>query len=156
MQVKKVLKGKELKSLENLIRKNYGYKFDFSEFTVFLTSEQRVWLIDKGVNLNLLKTLRRCYMLGMYFGKLKRNNKIKLSIEGAMLIGEKAKKNVVTVNEDEAEKFIYGMNVKPQELIDCELHNFVIVKCSDNVLGCGILREGFVENLTPKARTIKL
>jgi len=85
---------------------------------------------------------------------LKRNKKIKLSIEGALMVGKRAIKNIVFVDEEEAIKFMEGYDVKPKEKVNCELHNFVLVKKNDDILGVGILREGYVENLIPKARRL--
>ena len=84
----------------------------------------------------------------------KRNQKIKLSIEGAIMVGKNAKKNIVVVGEEEAVKFVQGYDVKAEKLIEAEINNFVLVRYGNDIIGVGILREGCIENLVPKARRL--
>ena len=152
MQIEKVLGRREKKALEELLEKNYGCRIALQDYNIFMTAEEKIWLASPSINFSIFDVLKRCYRIGIYFGKLKRNNKIKLSIEGAMIVGKKARKNVVVINKEEAKKFMQGYDVVPDELIEAEMHNFVIVKCGDDIMGTGILRDGYVENLIPKAR----
>ena len=87
---------------------------------------------------------------------MKRNNKIKLSIEGANIVGKKATKNVALINEKEAIKFIEGNDIYNFKEVNCELNNFIILKNGEDIIGVGILRNGYIENLIPKARRMKL
>lgn len=153
MQIKEILNEKEVEDIEKLIERNYGCRINLKRYKLFKTGEEKIWIISKDANIELSNKLR-CYTMGLYFGKLKRNNKIKLSIEGAIIVGREAKKNVAILDENECLKFIEGENVKPVNLINCEKNNFVIVKMGEDVIGVGILRENFIENLTPKARRI--
>ena len=152
MQIEKVLGRKEKRELESRIEKNYGCKIGLEKYNIFMTKEEKIWLASPSINFSIFDILKRCYRIGIYFGKLKRNNKIKLSMEGAMIVGKKATKNVVFLDIKEAEKFMQGYDVVPDKLMEAEMHNFVIVKCGDDVIGTGILRDGYVENLIPKAR----
>jgi NOL1/NOP2/fmu family ribosome biogenesis protein len=154
MQIKKVLNEREIEEIEAIIEKNYGCKAGLHDYKVFVTGEEKIWVISKDIDFGLFDVLKRCYRIGIYFGKLKRNGKIKLSIEGAIIVGRNARRNIVVVSEEEAKKFMQGYNVKAKEMIDAELHNFVLVKCKDDFIGVGILREGYVENLVPKARRL--
>ncbi|MCD6330738.1 MAG: hypothetical protein J7L80_00875 [Thermoplasmata archaeon] len=155
MQIKKVLSKKEIEDIEAILEKNYGCKIDLKKFFIFMTSDNKIWIANKEAE-NVIKGLRRCYRIGIYFGKLKRNNKIKLSIEGALMVGRNANKNIAVVDEKEAIKFMEGYDVSDFKAINAELHNFIIVKNDKNdVLGAGILREGYIENLIPKARRLK-
>ncbi|MCD6477734.1 MAG: hypothetical protein J7K87_01900 [Candidatus Aenigmarchaeota archaeon] len=156
MQVKKVLSRDEKKKLEKIIKEKYGCDIDIKNFIVFLTGEDKIWIANGDFDTSLLKDIKRIYSMGLYFGRLKRNDKIKLSIEGSNLIGKKARKNLVELDKKEAEKFMLGMDVKPQRIINSNLNEFVIVRHGDYTLGSGLLRDGFVENLTPKARRISL
>lgn len=156
MQIKKILDEKDIKKIEEIIERNYGCRFGMQSYNAFITSEEKIWLVSKSIDFGLFKKIKRCYRIGIYFGKLKRNNKIKLSIEGANLIGKNASKNIAILNDKEAIKFIEGYDVKADELINCELNNFVLIKHKDDVLGVGILRQGHIENLTPKARRLKI
>ncbi len=152
MQIKKVLNEKEIEEIEDIIEKNYGCKVGLHSYKVFMTGEEKIWIVSKDIDFRLFDVLKRCYRIGIYFGKLKRNKKIKLSIEGAIMVGRKAKRNIVIVGEEEAKNFIQGYDVKAKEMIDAELHNFILVKHKEDFIGVGILRDGYVENLVPKAR----
>ena len=154
MQIKKVLSSKEIREIETIIEKNYGCKVGLHNYRVFMTGEEKIWIASKDIDFGIFDVLKRCYRIGIYFGKLKRNRKIKLSIEGAMIVGRKARRNIVVVSEEEAKKFMRGYDVKAKEMIDAELHNFVLVKWKDDFIGVGILREEYVENLVPKARRL--
>lgn len=154
MQIKKVLSSKEIREIETIIEKNYGCKVGLHNYRVFMTGEEKIWIASKDIDFGIFDVLKRCYRIGIYFGKLKRNRKIKLSIEGAMIVGRKATKNVVFIGEKEAIKFIQGYDVRADKLINAEKNNFVIVKCGNAIIGTGILRDDYIENLVPKARRI--
>ncbi len=150
----KVLDKEELKELEEIIEKNYGVKFKFDSL-VLKSSRDKIWLVSKDfskINFDKIKA----NSIGLYFGRLKRNNKIHLSIEGTQLIGPNATKNIVEVDEENMRRFLQGLNVKPKKMINCEVNNFVVIKYKDDFLGSGILREDYVENLLPKTRRIYL
>jgi len=154
MQIEKVLGRKEKRALKKLLEKNYGWSPELEKYNIFMTGEEKIWFASSSINFSIFDVLKRCYRIGIYFGKFKRNEKIKLSIEGAMIVGKKAKKNVVIIDRKEARKFMQGYDVLPLKMIDAEIHNFVIVKCGDDIMGTGILRDGYVENLIPKARRL--
>ncbi len=154
MQIKKILNGREIEEIEGIIEKNYGCKAGLHNYKVFMTGEEKIWIVSNDLDFNLFNTLKRCYRIGIYFGKLKRNQKIKLSIEGAMMVGRKARRNIVMLNKEEAVKFVQGYDAKAEKLIEAEINNFVLVKHREDIIGVGILREGYVENLIPKARRL--
>ncbi len=148
------LTKREIKEIEEIIRKNYGANFKFKDI-VFKTSKDKIWILSRMFkNIDISRVVINS--AGLYFGRLKRNKKIKLSIEGAQLIGENATKNIVEVDEEEAKRFIQGLNIKRFKKVNAELNNFVLVKYKKDILGVGILRETHVENLLPKSRRIYL
>ena len=144
----------EIKRLENLLEKNYGAKIRFKD-KIFKTSEEKVWLVSKEA-LDFDFSKLKVNSVGLYFGKLKRNEKIQLSVEGVQLVGKKAKKNIVIIDEENLKKFLQGFDFSAQKLIDCETNNFVLIKHEDDFIGTGILRENYIENILPKARRIFL
>ncbi len=154
MQIKKVLNEKEIREIEEIIEKNYGCKINLRKYKIFLTREDKIWLVNKKLNFDIFRNIKRCYRIGIYFGKLKRNKKIKLSIEGALLVGKRAVKNIAILDDKEALRFMQGYDAKVYELLNCEINNFVLVKNNNDVIGVGILRDGYIENLVPKARRI--
>ncbi|MEM5836132.1 MAG: hypothetical protein QW040_04100 [Candidatus Aenigmatarchaeota archaeon] len=151
MQVKE-MSEEEIEHLENLLEKNYGVEIDF-EGKLFKTSVEKIWIASKEV-FELDSSKLRVNALGLYLGKLKRNEKIQLSVEGAQLVGEKAKKNIAIINEENLEKYLQGFDFSAHKLINCEKNNFVLLKFREDFVGTGILRENYIENILPKARRI--
>lgn len=151
MQIKKIMNKKEIEELKRIIKKNYGVIPDIEK--AFLTSDDKIWITSSAIDFKIFDVLKRCYRIGIYFGRLKRNDKIKLSMEGAIMVG-KATKNVAIVDDENAMKFLRGEDIKEFEPIECEENNFVIVRRGKDAIGVGILRDGYIENLVPKARRI--
>lgn len=152
MQIDKILNEKEVERIEKIIEKNYGVAPDFSDFVVFITSKEKIWIVTK----KFLDFYNKIEMnaAGLYIGKLKRNDKIHLSLEGMHLFLKKANKNIVKLSEDNMKKFMQGFDVSEFENINCDINNFVLVKHKEDFVGTGILREGKIENLLPKSRRI--
>ncbi|MFH8080339.1 MAG: hypothetical protein QXO84_00445 [Candidatus Aenigmatarchaeota archaeon] len=154
MQIKKILSSKEIKEIENIIRKNYDSSFKLRDYFVFLTADDKLWICSLDLKKIELKKLKRINAIGLYFGKLKRNEKIQLSIEGSMLVGKTAKKNVAIV--EKIEEYMEGKNVSCN-CLNCEKDNFVIVKNCEDFFGTGVLRENCIlENILPKSRRLEL
>ena len=155
MQIKKikVLEKEEVENLERMVEKNYGTRAGLDRFLVMISAEERIWLASKEImNLDMRKF--PVNSTGMNFGKIKRNDKISLTVEGAQMIGKQAIKNVVVLDEENAKKFLQGSNIKPQQEINCEYHNFVIIKSGEDFLGSSLLTEEGIKNLLPKSRRI--
>lgn len=150
MQAEKINK----KEILRIIEKNYGCEIKIKG-NFLKTSREKVWLVSEGImNLKLKLQINSA---GLYFGKLKRNNKIQLSIEGAQLIGKIARKNIVEIDEEQAKRFLEGFDIQVSNIKNCEINNFVILKFGKDIIGCGILREGGkIENLLPKNRRLYL
>jgi len=146
MQVKKV----SSREVEELIKESYNSELSLSNFNVFLRKDQKVFLASKGIPTTLVE--RSDYLL--YFGVIKRNRKIQLSVEGSQLVGKTAKKNIAILDEENISKFVEGLTAKPKELIDCSLGSFVLVKHGNDFFGSGILREECIEGYIPKDRRI--
>ena len=151
-----LLEMPQVKEIERIIEKNYGTKIDLVKYSVFKTSnDEKIWIASKnifGVDLSKLAV----NSIGLYLGKLKRNEKINLSTEGSQLIGETATKNVVFVDKENVRKFLQGMSVKPEKTVNAESHNFVIIRTEKEILGSSLLTEEGIRNLLPKSRRIGL
>ena len=86
---------------------------------------------------------------GVYFGKLE-GGEIRLSIEGAQLIGKKVKRNIIEIDQDKAVNWMKGEDLK----VESEAQGYVILKWKNYYLGCGKLQNGTIENYVPKDRRI--
>lgn len=155
MQIKKIkfLSKKEVKRIEKMIEKNYGAKLDFKNLALAITGKDKIWIFPKQV-LSLEISKLRLNSIGLYFGRLKANEKIRLSIEGCQLVGKHARKNIAILDESEVEKFIRGNDVDVKKSIECEENNFALVKFKDDFIGTGKFFKNKVENLIPKSRRL--
>jgi len=146
-----ILEAEQIKYIENIIEKNYGTVFDLNRFLVLKTCEEKIWIASRDMaDVDFSKLAANS--VGLYFGKLKRNNKINLSTEGCQMVGKNATKNVVIVDKESAAKFLKGEDVFPTEAANCESQNFVILKCNEDFLGSSLFVDGKIKNILPKSR----
>lgn len=144
-----LLNTRDLREIEDILKKNYDCNFRLRDYIVILTADDKVWICSKDIAKIEIKNLKRVNAMGLYFGKIKRNNKIQLSIEGSMLVGRTAKKNIALLeNISDYIKGKDGVGICE----NCEKDNFVIIKHENDFFGCGILREDRIENILPKSR----
>ena len=150
MQAKKMSEN-EKKELERIVEKNYGAKIDLSSFDYYINNRNEIYIVSKSIDERLISIAS---YVGMYFGRLKRNEKIQLSVEGSQIVGKQANKNIAIVDDENLSRYIEGLECKWSELINCETNNFVLIKNGNDFFGSGILREDKIESLVPKARRI--
>ena len=89
--------------------------------------------------------------IGIYFGQIDKRGELRLSIEGAMLVGPTAKKNVVELNDKELEEWIRGINLDKKT----GKQGYLILKHGGNFVGCGKAYSEGILNHVPKERRIK-
>ncbi|NJE01373.1 hypothetical protein [Thermococcus sp. JdF3] len=89
---------------------------------------------------------------GVYFGRVESDG-IRLSIEGSFLVGPKATKNVVELDDGRAKRYLAGESV---EIEDKELHGWVIVRWRFYYLGSAKAKEGRLINYVPGERRLRL
>ncbi len=88
---------------------------------------------------------------GVYFARIESDG-IRLSIEGSFLVGPKATKNVVELDEEKARRYLAGESVE----IDENLHGWVIVKWRSYFLGSAKAKERKLINYVPGDRRLRL
>jgi NOL1/NOP2/fmu family ribosome biogenesis protein len=152
MQAKKA-SLKEIEDIEKIIEKNYGTKLDLSNYEVYINKRGEIFLASKSISI-VENLIEKSSYFGLYIGKLKRNQKIQLSVEGSQIVGKQANKNIAILDDENIFKFMEGLPAKWKELINCEKNNFVLIKNNNDFFGSGILREDFIENYVPKGRRI--
>jgi len=149
-----VLNSKRIKGITNLLQQQWGFHDRLNQG--FLQKENDIFLvtididkIDLGeVNVN---------SLGLYFGEL-RHDTLRLSIEGSQIIGKKANKNVLSLNDEQLQQWLKGEDIELKE--NSEIKNsssdyenkFVIIKHNNDFFGCGRIKDGNLLNFVPKSR----
>ncbi len=148
MQNLKILNSKERKKILGLLEENWGFneKLDY----VFLETEKRKIYIAKKEIFDLDTSQLRVNSVGIYFAEARVG--IRLSIEGSQIVGPKAAKNVVELDDKEARQWMEGNDLdKP-----VETESFVILKHNNDFLGSGkSTKEGKILNYVPKTRRLR-
>ncbi len=148
MQNLKILNSKEKKRILGMLEQNWGFneKLDYA----FLESEKGKIYISNREIFDLEISELRTNSVGIYFAEAKVG--IRLSIEGSQIIGPKASKNVVELDDKEARQWMEGNDLdKP-----VETESFVILKHKDDFLGSGkATKEGKILNYVPKNRRLR-
>ena len=89
--------------------------------------------------------------MGLYIGRNDRG-KIRLSVEGAQIVGKSAQKNICEI--DDVWNFLRGFDVSPTKMIKCDDNEYVLVKYKTDIIGVAKLEGGTLKNILPKARKI--
>lgn len=146
----KILNSKEIKEIYKLIEKQWGAKIKL-DYGFLRNNKNRIFIINNDIS-KIDTSKLRLNSVGMYFCEDDRAG-IRLSIEGSQIIGQKAAKNVVELDEDDAKKWFRGEDIE-KECHDCD--GFVILKNKDDFLGSGKYKNGRILNYLGKSRRISL
>ena len=101
----KILNGREIKETFELIEKQWGAKVKI-DYGFLKNSKGRIFIISKDISKIDISKLR-LNSVGMYFCEIDSKG-IRLGIEGSQIIGPKATKNIVELDEEETRKWFKG------------------------------------------------
>jgi len=99
--------------------------------------------------LNILDANLRIENIGIYFAK-EQIDGIRLTFDGIQLFKEKINKNIIELNDKQAEKWLKG-----QDLLIKSDNNFKILKYKNEFIGCGKSTGERITNFVPKERRLK-
>ncbi len=146
----KILNNKEIKEVLELVEKQWGAKLKL-DYGFLKNPKGRYFIINKDISKIDISKLR-LNSVGMYFCEID-NSGIRLSIEGTQIIGQKAAKNIVELNEDETRKWFKGEDIE-KECKNCR--GFVILKHKNDFLGNGKYANGKILNYVGKTRRVNV
>ena len=145
----KILNKKEIKHILGMIKSQWNADADL-DYVFLKTEKGKIYIVNKEIaKIDLVKL--RVNSIGLYFGEIK-NGEIRLSIEGSQIVGQKAEKNVLELDENEAKEWMQGNDLEKET----GASGFFIIKYKDDFLGCGKYKDGKIFNFIGKARRIKL
>jgi NOL1/NOP2/fmu family ribosome biogenesis protein len=148
----RILNRREAEVFEAKIEMLYGAKESLREFTVLLSGkDEKIWIANKDLFQIPIEKLR-VNSVGLYFGRVD-NGKLRLSVEGAGIIGPKADKNVVELDETHLWDFLRGFDIELKENIP-ETKDYVLVKHKNDWLGIAKMEGNVLKNAMPKSRKI--
>lgn len=135
----KILNSKEKKEVFEKLKQQYGVDIDKNnlDYTFIINKDNRIYIISNDIQKVLSENIR-IDNIGLYFGEIYKD-KIRLSIEGAQLIGEKAIKNIYDLSYEQMISWIKGNDIFFDETGD----DFVILRYKNpktqkyDILGCG-------------------
>ena len=140
-----ILNSKEKKELFSQIKEQWGAEYH-TEHGLLRNSEDKIYLINHTLSSVDVSRLR-INSLGLYIAEWKKNS-LRLSIEGAQLIGPLATKNVVEISKEEVGRWLMGEDLKTNP----NYRGFAIIKCAGDYLGSGHCKEGVILNFVGKNR----
>lgn len=145
----KILNGKEIKRILAMLEKQWGF-IEPLDYAFLETEKSKIYIANKEIfNLDLSKL--RINSIGFYFAEVR--DGIRLSIEGSQIVGPKATKNVIELNENEKKEWMSGLDLDKET--DCT--GFVIIKYKDDFLGSGkATADKRILNYVPKVRRMQL
>ena len=108
-------------------------------------------LRDKRIADEIVRKLKEMNVQSIGIAIARVGRVIKPTSNFLQIFGKYAKKKIVKLDEKEALDYIKGLDIKK----DCREKGYVIVKFGEDVLGCGLAKEGWIKNQIPKARRVK-
>ncbi len=147
MEKLQILNTREIKDILKKIKEQWGADFS-KKYAFLMNNKNRIFLVNRDVSRIDLERIK-INNIGMYFGTISKG-KLRLSIEGAQLVGPKAKKNIIELDDGEARIYFGGFDLEKKT----KEKGFVIIKHNDNYLGTGKATGNKILNYTPKERRI--
>ena len=129
--------------VKRLLIENYGYA---PELIYEIRGNHSKVYAYKPCQLKINDTGRR----GIYFGRIESDG-IRLTIEGAFLVGPKATKNVVELDDEEARRYLAGESME----VDVP-DGWVLLKWRSYYLGSAKAKNGRLLNYVPKERRLRI
>jgi NOL1/NOP2/fmu family ribosome biogenesis protein len=134
-----ILNSKETKHILEKIRDQYGYDINKSEldYAFLMNKENRIYAVAKDLG-KIPYDEMKIDAIGIYFGEVYKE-KLRLSIEGAQIIGPYATKNIYDLDYDQMISWIKGNEIEFEDVGE----DFVIVRYKEpktqkyDILGCG-------------------
>ncbi len=143
-----ILNAKEKKSINALLEQQWGFTKKL-DYVYLMNRKNRIFFTNRDIERLDTKALR-VNSAGVYVGELLHDKELRLSIEGSQLIGKHATKNVVEISKEQMRQWLKGNDLD----IDGLDATFVIIRCGDDLLGSGKVKEGRILNFVPKTRRI--
>ena len=145
----KILNNKEIKEIYRLVEKQWGAKIKL-DYGFLKNNKNRIFVVNKDISKIDFSKLR-LNSVGMYFCEIDSRG-IRLSIEGSQIIGPKAAKNIVELDEEETRKWLKGEDLEKKG----DYSGFVILKHNKDFLGNGKYANGRILNYVGKRRRVNL
>ncbi|MDP2750559.1 MAG: hypothetical protein Q8O89_07035 [Nanoarchaeota archaeon] len=147
MQNLKPMNSKEKKQVFEMLKSQYGFdeKLDYVFF--FNEKEQKLFIANPEISQQALESFN-LNSVGLYFGQFYKEH-LRLSIEGSQIVGPKANKNILILDEHQKLEWLKGT-----DLDISEEEGFYLIKSGNDFLGTGKISGSKLFNFVPKARRV--
>ena len=98
------LNSKDYKEIAKKINEQWDADFSFADF-VIKSAKDKIYIISRDLEKIDYKNYN-IEQAGLYIAHINDRNEIRLSIEGSQIIGPKATKNVVEINEEQTKQWL--------------------------------------------------
>jgi len=151
----KILNEKEKKKIVEQLNQQFGIKK--IPGIILQRGAERLFFYDGDLDKREIQDLENTIIIeriGIYFAKLiPGEDQIRLSIEGSHILKDQITKNIFTLNDKQAEKYLKGEEVEIK--IPEKERGFVVIKYKEDLWGCGKASAEKISNFIPKARRVK-
>lgn len=103
-------------------------------------SKEELYYLDREI---------RIENIGLYFAKWE-NEEIRLTLDGVQLLKNQITKNIVEINDNQANEWLKGLDLNIQTE-----YGWKVLKHNNEFLGCGKSTSEKITNFMPKERRIK-
>ncbi len=153
------LNKKRLKKINEKLKEYYNSTFSLEE-NFFILRGKDLYIISR--DLLLLEDFEslKDVSSGLYVGELYEDNFLRLSVEGTQILGEKASKNVLELDDCDWKQWMMKMNIKSEKFKSYK-KAFYIIKHKNkstnkyDYFGVGLIKEDTLYNYIPKNRAVK-
>jgi NOL1/NOP2/fmu family ribosome biogenesis protein len=144
------LNRKETKEILKRLIEIWDAELD-DDIAFCMNDKNRIFVVSRDVD-KIDRTKLNLNNVGLYFGEITERGELRLSIEGSMIVGKRAKKHIIDIDMEQTRKWFEGSDIDYKS----EDNTFVILRYNDDFLGCGKLVKGKILNYVPKARHVQL
>jgi NOL1/NOP2/fmu family ribosome biogenesis protein len=145
------INAKQKKQLLAALSDAFGYDIPF-EYAVFLSGPDKYYFATRDVE-QFFDAGLRIERIGVYVGQFQ-HGEFRLTIEGSQLIGPHATRRVLHITPEQRGEWMLGKDlILVGEQTEAEAM-FHIVRCEDDFLGCGKVKNGILLNYVPKERYV--
>lgn len=142
----KILNTREIKNIKKIIKKQWDAD-PALDYAFLMNGKGKIFIVNREIGRIDFSKIN-INNLGLYFGEL-RFDKLRLSIEGSQMVGPFAKKNIINIDDKQAEEWMQGNGI---DVKNKNLDGFVIIKHNKDFLGSGKYKKGKILNYVPKER----
>jgi len=153
----KQLKRTETNTIKKTISDQFGIDkkdLDFLDNLEFIkSSKDRISIISK-LDENLSKL--RVEGGALYIGRFQKDNGFRLSIEGSIMFGKFAKKNIIDLTEKQLNEWMkgYDLEIKEEQIANIEDHSYVLLRFREYFVGSSKLINNEIKCTVPKERRL--